>query len=127
MKKPKEESIINESPSRLPDDSPASGAQDSVVGRSVFLVETVAAGVSVRTVFLAEDQRLIEMPAIFPDLPYALGQIEELRRVVEQHFAQAARVGAQVIASQAGAASPPPAAATDAPQNNSPAAVGAAG
>lgn len=71
-----------------------------LTGRSVFLVETVAAGVAVRTLFLTEDQKLLEMPAVFPDLNYALGQIEELRRAVLQHFSQAAQVGAQVIAAQ---------------------------
>lgn len=95
--------------------------QESIVGRSVFLVETVAAGVSVRTMFLAEDQRLIEMPAVFPDLPYALAQIEDLKRIVEQHFAQAARVGAQVIASQASAAAQ--AVPETAPQSEAPAPV----
>lgn len=85
-------------------------AEGSVTGRSVFLIETVAAGVSVRTVFLAEDQRLLEMPAVFPELGYALAQIEELKRAVMQHFAQAAQVGAQVIAAQAAQAAPAPAA-----------------
>lgn len=71
-----------------------------LTGRSVFLVETVAAGVAVRTLFLTEDQKLLEMPAVFPDLNYALNQIEELRRTVLQHFSQAAQVGAQIIAAQ---------------------------
>lgn len=78
-------------------------ADQAVTGRSVFLVETVAAGVSVRPVFLTEDQRLLDMPAVFPDMAYAMAQIEDLRRVVAQHFAQAAQVGAQVIAAQAAA------------------------
>lgn len=76
-------------------------ASESLVGRSAFLIETVAAGVSVRTVFMCEDQRVLEMPAVFPELSYALSQIEDLKRAVIQHFAQAAQVGAQVIAAQA--------------------------
>lgn len=79
-------------------------ADAPLTGRSVFLVETVAAGVAVRPVFLTEDQRLLDMPAVFPDLAYAMAQIDDLRRVVAQHFAQAAQVGAQVIAAQAASA-----------------------
>ena len=88
-------------------------AGDSVSGRSVFLVETVAAGVSVRTVFLTADQKLLEMPAVFPDLGYALDQIDDLRRIVIQHFSQAAQVGAQVIAAQSAAAGLPTSAAPE--------------
>jgi hypothetical protein len=93
-------------------------AAESLVGRSAFYIETVAAGVSVRTVFMTEDQRVLEMPAVFPDLSYALAQIEELHRAVMQHFSQAAQVGAQVIAAQAaqatsGAASNADIASTD--------------
>lgn len=84
----------------------------TVTGRSVFLVETVAAGVSVRPVFLTEDQRLLDMPAVFPDMAYAMAQIDDLRRAVAQHFAQAAQVGAQVIAAQAAANASAAAAAT---------------
>lgn len=73
---------------------------ENLTGRSVFLVETVAAGVAVRTLFLTEEQKLLEMPAVFPDLTYALSQIDDLRRAVMQHFSQAAQVGAQVIAAQ---------------------------
>lgn len=84
---------------------PAPSSPDTpLTGRSVFLVETVAAGVAVRPVFLTEDQRLLDMPAVFPDMAYAMAQIEDLRRVVAQHFAQAAQVGAQVIAAQAASA-----------------------
>ena len=83
-------------------DSAVNPKQDgeNLTGRSVFLVETVAVGVAVRTLFLSEDQKLHDMPAIFPDLSYALSQIDELRRAVVQHFSQAAQVGAQVIAAQ---------------------------
>ena len=82
----------------------ASDAQQQSVnltGRAVFAVETTAAGVVVRTAFLTEDQRLLDMPAIFPDMVYALNVIDDLRRQVMQHFSQAAQVGAQVIANQA--------------------------
>ncbi|HEY7804816.1 MAG TPA: hypothetical protein VIC30_10350 [Orrella sp.] len=73
----------------------------NLTGRAVFAVETTAAGVVVRTAFLTEDQRLLDMPAIFPDMVYALNVIDDLRRQVMQHFSQAAQVGAQVIANQA--------------------------
>ena len=78
-------------------------------GRSVFMVETVPAGVAVRPAFLAEDGRLLDMPAVFPDLTYALSQIDELKQLVTAHFAQAAQVGMQVIAAQAASAAAQPA------------------
>lgn len=78
--------------------TPQEGA--SLTGRSAFLIETVAAGVSVRTVFMTEDQKVLEMPAIFPDVSYAMAQIDDLRRAVLQQFSQAAQVGVQVIAAQ---------------------------
>ena len=72
-----------------------------VTGRSVFLIETVAAGVSVRTAFLSEQEQLLQMPAVFPNLSYALDQIEQLKKRVIEHFEQAAQVGAQVISEHA--------------------------
>lgn len=71
-----------------------------IQGRSVFVVETTAQGISVQTAFLASDNRVMFLPAVFPDVDYAYAQIDELRRVVGQHFAQAAQVGVQVIAAQ---------------------------
>jgi hypothetical protein len=75
--------------------------QQTVKGRAVFAVETTAAGVVVRTAFLTEEQRLLDMPAVFPDVMYAMNVIDELKTQVMQHFSQAAQVGAQVIANQA--------------------------
>ena len=40
-------------------------------------------------------------PAVFPDVRYALTQIDELRAMVLQHFTHAAQVGAKVLAAQA--------------------------
>ena len=79
----------------------ASADNQQVQGRSVFAVETTALGVAVRTVFLANDGRMAFIPVVFPTLDYALEQIDEMRRLVQAHFAQAAQVGAQVIAAQA--------------------------
>lgn len=76
-------------------------AQTTVTGRSVFIVETTQAGVAVQTSFMTEDGKLLQMPAVFPDLQYALAQIDELRNLVMRHFTQAAQVGARVIAAQA--------------------------
>ena len=69
-------------------------------GRSVFVVQTTSAGVTVRTAWLSEDQKLLEMPAVFPDVNYAVNLIDDLKRQVLKHFSQAAQVGAQAIASQ---------------------------
>jgi hypothetical protein len=91
----------------MPSDQPAPSTETNqeqqrvnLTGRAVFAVETTAAGVVVRTAFLTEDQRLLDMPAIFPDIVYALNVIDDLRQQVTQHFSKAAQVGAQVIANQ---------------------------
>jgi hypothetical protein len=73
---------------------------ENITGRGVFIVETVPVGVAVRTAFLAEDGRLLESPTVFPDMMYAMAQIDELKQLVAQRFAEAAQVGAQVIAQQ---------------------------
>ena len=73
---------------------------DSFTGRSVFLVETTAAGISVQTALLTTDSQLLRAPAVFPDVEYAFAQIDELKRLVSRHFSEAARVGAQVVAAQ---------------------------
>lgn len=72
-----------------------------IQGRSIFIVETTASGIAVHTSFLAEDNTLIQAPAVFPDVGYALAQIDEMRNMVLRHFTQAAQVGAQVIAAEA--------------------------
>lgn len=91
-------------------DTPQADAGNTTVqGRSVFLVETTAGGIAVQTTFLTEQGQMLQMPAIFPNLDYALSQIDELRRLVSQHFAQAAQIGAQVIAAQAAQAAAAPA------------------
>ena len=82
-------------------DNPTPEAGNTTVqGRSVFMVETTAGGIAVQTSFLTEQGQMLQMPAIFPNQDYALAQIDELRRLVSMHFAQAAQVGAQVIAAQ---------------------------
>ncbi len=73
---------------------------ESFTGRSVFLVETSAAGISVQTALLTKDNQLLRAPAIFPDVEYAFAQIDELKRLVSRHFSEAARIGAQVVAAQ---------------------------
>lgn len=78
----------------------ADAATENVTGRGVFVVETVPVGVAVRTAFLAEDGRLLESPTVFPDVHYAFAQIDELKQLVAQRFAEAAQIGAQVIAQQ---------------------------
>ena len=78
----------------------AQQAAENITGRGVFVIETVPVGVSVRTAFLAEDGRLLDIPAVFPDLMYAMAQIDELKQMVAQRFAEAAQIGNQVIAQQ---------------------------
>lgn len=75
-------------------------APTQFVGRAAFAIDTASAGVVVRTVFIGEQGALLEMPAVFPDLGYALQQIDHLRQLVIERFSQAAQVGVQVIAAQ---------------------------
>jgi hypothetical protein len=67
---------------------------EQIQGRSIFIVETTLNGIQVKTGFLAEDGRVLELPAIFPTQEYALSQIDELRKIVIQHFTQAQKDGA---------------------------------
>lgn len=95
-------------------DAPSQDAGSTTVqGRSVFVVETTAGGIAVQTTFLTEQGQMLQMPAIFPNLDYALSQIDELRRLVSMHFAQAAQIGAQVIAAQAAQGNNPAAPSSD--------------
>lgn len=82
------------------DSAPPAPSQESFTGRSVFLVETTAAGISVQTALLTHESQLLRTPAVFPDLEYAFNQIDELKRLVSRHFSEAARLGAQVLAAQ---------------------------
>ena len=80
--------------------APESIDAKSITGRSVFLVETTAAGISVQTALLTNDSKLLQAPAVFPDIEYAFTQIDELKRLVSRHFSDAARIGAKVMAAQ---------------------------
>ena len=67
-------------------------------GRGVFTVQTVDVGIAVSGAILTDDGRLLNAPAVFPDLGYALSQIDELRALVLKHFGEAAAIGVQVLA-----------------------------
>lgn len=82
------------------EENQATEPQEELKGRSVFVVNTTPAGVTVQTAFLSEEGKLMNMPAIFPDVDYAFAQIEELRRLVSRHFSDAAKIGGQVIQNQ---------------------------
>ncbi len=82
------------SQNQLPNQSP----NQQLTGRSVFSVETTPEGVMVKTRFLTEDGRLLDMPAIFPSPDYALAQIDELRALVSQKFAEAIKLSGQAMA-----------------------------
>lgn len=73
---------------------------ETIQGKSVFIIETTPAGIAVQTALLTEEGKLIQMPAIFPDIAYALSQIDELKKQVLEHFSRAALVGAQSLANQ---------------------------
>ena len=70
---------------------------DEIKGRSIFIIETTGKGILVQTSFEAEDGRLLEMPAIFPNVEYAIAQIDEMRRLVVNKFSEAATIGIQAI------------------------------
>lgn len=69
-------------------------------GRSAFNVELTAAGVAVSTVFVGEDDTVRPMPAIFPNLDYALAQIDSLRSLVVGQFNTAAELGMRSLQSK---------------------------
>ena len=92
-------------------------SEQVIKGRSVFLVETTPAGIAVQTALLTEEGKLLNAPAIFPDVEYAFTQVDELKRLISAHFSQAARLGAQVAAQQAQANAAPNEALADAAQD----------
>lgn len=109
---------------------PSSSPQDGslITGRGVFVVQIVSGGVAVRSSMLVDGDRLVEMPAIFSDVHYALAQIDELKNLVARHFAEAAQLGAQMMAAQAQMQVQSAAAAKDEfPQVNTPSAAVNAG
>lgn len=71
---------------------------EQFTGRSVFSVEITPEGVMVKTKFLTEDGRVLDMPAIFPSPDYALAQIDELRLLVSQKFGEAVKLSGQAMA-----------------------------
>jgi len=72
--------------------------EQTFTGRGVFTVQTVDVGIAVSGAILTDDGRLLNAPAVFPDLGYALSQIDELRALVLKHFGEAAAIGVQVLA-----------------------------
>ena len=98
-----------------------------ITGRGVFVVQIVSGGVAVRSSMLVEGDRLVEMPAIFPDVHYAMAQIDELKNLVARHFAQAAQLGTQMMAAQAQIQAQSAAAKDEPPQIDAPAAAVNAG
>ncbi|BBU71521.1 hypothetical protein ICHIJ1_14400 [Fluviibacter phosphoraccumulans] len=80
---------VNEAPV-VAEEAPVAVDQQPVSGRAVFAVSRVDVGVAVHTAFLAEDGRLLQMPAVFPNLEYALQQVDEMRQMVINQFATSA-------------------------------------
>ena len=71
-------------------------ASQPIQGRSVFIVESTENGIAVQTSFMAEDGRLLQMACLFPDIEYALAQIDEMRRLVLFNLSKAAQIGLQL-------------------------------
>lgn len=84
----------------MPSSADVPDTQNQVQGRGAFIVEMTAAGVAVASTVVTDDGRALAMPAIFPNLGYALSQIDEMRALVIRNFEQASQIGAQVIAQQ---------------------------
>lgn len=79
-------------------ENPQLNPNETLTGRSVFSIEITPEGVMVKTRFLADDGRVLDLPAIFPSPDYALAQIDELRALVSQKFAQAVKLSGQAMA-----------------------------
>ena len=71
---------------------------ETLTGRSVFSVEITPEGVMVKTRFLTDDGKVLDLPAVFPSPDYALAQIDELRNLVSQKFAEAVKLSGQAMA-----------------------------
>lgn len=78
-KKQKTDTAVAETPVNAPMEQP-------LLGRAVFAVNRVEHGVAVHTAFLVEDGRLLQAPAVFPNMDYALAQIDEMRQMVINQF-----------------------------------------
>ena len=74
--------------------------KEQLRGRSAFNVELTPAGVVVSTVFVGDDETVRPMPAIFPNLEYALNQIDALRSMVVGQFNTAAELGMRSLQAQ---------------------------
>lgn len=85
-----------------------------VTGRSVFVVNNNALGIQVSPALLVNEKEVLPtQTVIFPNLEYALIQIDELRRLVVRQFEMAAQVGNQVLANQMQTKVDQPAASAD--------------
>lgn len=63
--------------------------ENAIYGRSAFLVQSDKRGVSVLPVVVDKENNVKHIPgipALFPNLEYALLQIDELRSLVIKHF-----------------------------------------
>ena len=81
-------------------DGPGTDDASQVRGRSAFNVELTPAGVVINTVFVADDETVRPLPAVFPNLEYALNQIDTLRNMVVSQFATAAELGMKSLQEQ---------------------------
>ena len=76
----------------------AAAQTTSVTGRSVFMIRTGSNGIEVLPGLLVDEKEVLKADAVvFPDLGYALEQIDAMRNLVLQHFGAVARVGVQVL------------------------------
>ena len=67
----------------------AAEIERQVQGRGAFIVELTAVGVAVASTILTDDGQALAMPAVFPNVEYALSQIDEMRSLVIRYFEQA--------------------------------------
>ena len=71
--------------------------EETVQGRSIFIVGPGEKGIEVLPALLINEKDVVVTNGmVFPDLGYALQQVEELKQHLINHFSQAARLGAAV-------------------------------
>ena len=95
-----EKNVVEQPATESTAEQGAEGVPMQMTGRSAFSVSLTPAGVVVQTVFVGDDESMRPLPAVLPNLGYALNQIDMLRALVIDKFNEAAQLGLQNLPAQ---------------------------